>query len=285
MPASRSQSQPQGGRREGGTGALPNLVVIGAQKCGTSALHQYLRRHPEIRMSRPKEVNFFIEERNWGRGVDWYRERFDERGRVRGESSPDYTAHPYYAGVPERMRSVVPGARLIYLVRDPIDRIVAQWIHNYANGVQHLPLAEAVREPGSTYVPRSRYAEQLERFLAVFPRESFLILDQGELLSDRRGSLRRVFEFLEVDESHWDPRYEELRHESAGRRRGTRLLPLAERLPRSLRSRARESRPFSTPVRAPEVDGDLREELTGLLAADTQRFRELTGMAFAHWSV
>ena len=69
-------------------GALPNLVVIGAQKCGTSGLHYYLSLHPEVSMSRPKELNFFIEERNWPRGADWYRRHFDAGARVRGESSP-----------------------------------------------------------------------------------------------------------------------------------------------------------------------------------------------------
>src|SRR6187399_2211355 len=65
-----------------GRGALPNLIVIGAQKCGTSGLHYYLSLHPEIWMSRPKELNFFLEERNWPRGVDWYRDHFDPDARV-----------------------------------------------------------------------------------------------------------------------------------------------------------------------------------------------------------
>ena len=82
---------------------LPNLVVIGAQKCGTSGLHYQLSLHPEIWMSRPKELNFFIEERNWSRGQDWYRHCFDARAKVRGESSPNYTAYPQHLGVPERM--------------------------------------------------------------------------------------------------------------------------------------------------------------------------------------
>ena len=58
-------------------GALPNFVIIGSQKCGTTALHAYLSRHPQISMSRPKELNFFIEERNWPRGVEWYQSQFD----------------------------------------------------------------------------------------------------------------------------------------------------------------------------------------------------------------
>src|ERR687894_2292944 len=76
--------------------ALPNLIVIGAQKCGTSVLHYYLSLHPEVSMSRPKELNFFIEERNWPRGLDWYKSQFDGDARVRGEASPNYTAYPQH---------------------------------------------------------------------------------------------------------------------------------------------------------------------------------------------
>src|SRR6266480_7909195 len=82
-------------------GALPNLIVLGAQKCGTSGLHYYLSLHPEVWMSRPKELNFFLEERNWNRGVDWYRRHFDPDARVRGEASPNYTAYPHHLGVAE----------------------------------------------------------------------------------------------------------------------------------------------------------------------------------------
>src|SRR5690606_11798413 len=106
--------------------ALPNLVVIGAMKCGTSALHALLDHHPEIAMSRPKELNFFLGDDggashdwmlgNWRRGLRWYAGHFPVTARVRGESSPGYTspAHPEAAG---RMAAVIPDARLVYLVR------------------------------------------------------------------------------------------------------------------------------------------------------------------------
>src|SRR5205085_12476815 len=74
-------------------GALPNLIVIGAQKCGTSGLHYYLSLHPEISVSTPKELNFFIAERNWPLGLDWYRSHFDAEARVRSEASPNYSAY------------------------------------------------------------------------------------------------------------------------------------------------------------------------------------------------
>jgi hypothetical protein len=108
------------------SGALPNLIVVGAQKCGTSGLHFYLGHHPEIAMSSPKELNFFVVERNWSRGLDWYRGHFDPEAAVRGESSPNYTTYPHHLGIPERMHEAVPGAKLIFLVRDPLERFLAQ---------------------------------------------------------------------------------------------------------------------------------------------------------------
>ena len=68
--------------------ALPNLIIIGGLKCGTTSIHHYLGLHPEIQMSKPKELNFFVEELNWDLGLDWYASRFDDRFKVRGESSP-----------------------------------------------------------------------------------------------------------------------------------------------------------------------------------------------------
>jgi hypothetical protein len=102
---------------------LPNLIVIGAQKCGTSGLHYYLSLHPEVSMSTPKELNYFIAERNLPRGIEWYSRHFDPNARCRGEASPNYTAYPQHLGVPERIAAVVPDLRLVYIVSDPVERI------------------------------------------------------------------------------------------------------------------------------------------------------------------
>src|SRR5689334_9595383 len=111
--AERRRSHPAG------QGALPNVIVIGGLKCGTTSLHHYLNLHPEIEMSRPKELNFFVEELNWDLGPDWYAAHFNASAPVRGETSPHYTARPRYDGVAERMRATLDDARLIYMVRDP----------------------------------------------------------------------------------------------------------------------------------------------------------------------
>src|SRR3712207_3189656 len=91
-----------------GAGALPNLIVIGAMKCGTTSLHRYLDLHPEVAMSTAKELSFFSRpERYDGLGVDWYKGFFDPTAAIRGESSPEYSHGPP-AGVPARIRTLVP---------------------------------------------------------------------------------------------------------------------------------------------------------------------------------
>ena len=104
---------------------LPNLIVIGAERCGTSSLHRYLRSHPQVFMSKKKELNFFVAEREWRRGRSWYERQFPADAPVRGESSPAYTAYPVFSGVPARLAALVPDAQLLYLVRDPVERTIS----------------------------------------------------------------------------------------------------------------------------------------------------------------
>ena len=142
--AERRRVRRRSGRRGG---VLPNLVVIGGLKCGTTSLHHYLNLHPEVEMSRPKELNFFVAELNWSLGPDWYSSHFGGGAPIRGESSPHYTNRPRFDGVAERMRSMLADARLIYMVRDPIDRMLSHYLHNVGGGYDDRPLAEAFAIP------------------------------------------------------------------------------------------------------------------------------------------
>ena len=180
---------------------LPDFLVLGAQKAGTTALYAYLRWHPGITGPSWKEVSFF--DRHWWRGEGWYRGQFPLRsgGQIVGEASPSYLFHPL---APERARTLVPDARLIALVRNPVDRAYSQYQHAVALGREPLSFEDAlgaedertrgevdrlVADPRAfsgawwdhTYVARGRYAEQLERWLRVFPREQLLVVGTEEL--------------------------------------------------------------------------------------------------------
>jgi Sulfotransferase domain len=275
-------------------GALPNLIVIGAQKCGTSVLHYYLSLHPEVSMSRPKELNFFIEERNWPRGVDWYRSQFDADARVRGEASPNYTAFPQHEGVPERMAQVVPDAKLIYMVRDPLERIAAHWVHNYAKRREKGTLQETLIHPNTSYVTRAKYAMQLERFLEHYPKEQVLVFQQSELRNKRMETLRQVFEFIGVDPDFNHPRFEQERHQTSGKTRATRLAVRLEKMGRGRRGRLFPSNfwlvlddrlPLRRAIKRPDVRAALPDRTLEELRADGERLRELTGRDFSNWKI
>jgi sulfotransferase family protein len=275
-------------------GALPNLIVIGAQKCGTSGLHYYLSLHPEISMSKPKELNFFIAERNYPRGLDWYRAHFDPRAKVRGESSPNYTAYPQHVGVPERMHSIVPDAKLLYMVRDPLDRVAAHWIHNFAKRREKGDLRDTLMHPNTSYLSRSHYYTQLQQFLRVYPREQVLLLEQQDLRNRRLETLRAVFEFLGVDPGFSHTRFSDERHTTARKTRATRLAMRLERIGETRHGRLIPATfwravgnlfPFRRTIKTPDVREALPPAALRSLREDAERLRELTGRDFASWSI
>jgi hypothetical protein len=274
-------------------GALPTVIVIGAQKCGTSALHAYLGVHPEISMSKPKELDFFLAERNWRRGLDWYRRHFDPRRPVRGESSPNYTAYPTWQGVAARVGEVVPGVKLIYLVRDPLDRIASHWVHNWSVRRELEAPAAALRRR-STYIDRSRYMYQLDQFLPHVRGDRILVLDQLDLRSRRSETLERVFRFLEVDPGFRHPSFAVEVHGTGGKRRMSHpAAAIQRRIGRSPLRRivpagaiARIDGALSrTEIERPDIRSALPPEALEALRGDARRLREFTGMALDHWSV
>jgi hypothetical protein len=246
-------------------------------------------------MSEPKELNFFIEERNYPRGLEWYSRHFDPTARCRGESSPNYTAYPQHVGVPERMAATVPDARLVYIVRDPIERITAHWIHNYAKRREKGDLRETLLHPNTSYVSRSRYFMQLQRFLEFYPDEQVLVLDQRDLRDERMPTLRRLFEFAGVDPSFEHPKFEQVRHSTSRKKRATRLGMRVQKASRSRAGRRVPRRawlamdvalPLSKPIEKPEgVAEALGEEVLEVLHEDAERLRAQTGRDFSHWSV
>jgi Sulfotransferase domain len=266
----------------------PNFIVIGAQKCGTSALHHYLRQHPDISMSKPKELNFFIDTKNWDRGVSWYELHWPEPIAVRGEVSPNYTAHPHFGGVPERMHSVVPEARLIFLVRDPIQRVVSQYVHNYTKRAEHRDIRTSVLDSKKTYLNRSRYMFQLEQFLPYYEPDNILVIDSGSLRDERLPTLRRIFRFLGVDDAYDSEEFKGEKHRTADKERLNRFGAWSlNKLPRPVYDRMRRRLPrlIGKPIGPPELDDSLWDELAERLKEDADRLREFTGDPFSSWQV
>lgn len=274
-------------------GVLPNLIVIGGMKCGTSSLHSYLRLHPQIFMSAEKELDFFIEDRQWRRGAEWYASQFRDT-KVRGEASPNYTARDRFPGVPKRMHSVIPDARLIYLVRDPIERVISHWVHLYSGDGEIPPIDEAIRSV--IYVGRSQYWRQLCAFLEYYPADRILVVDSDDLRHRRSEALKRIFGFLGVDPGFSSPLYRLERHRSSFLRKKTRLGErLAstglegrlDRLPRPWGWSAKRLTflPFSRAIPRPRLSDPAREWLADQVRDDVAQLRAFTGLPLKGWSM
>jgi hypothetical protein len=181
-------------------------------KAGTSSLHEYLHQHPEIFMARWKEPQFFAPHatrwgHRWGQGNpypeagdDWYLRLFREAGDVKyaGESSVSYTARPWVGDCEKRIWQFNPDARLIYIMRDPIERTISHYWHFVADGREDRDPLSAVRR-GSDYLARSNYAMQLRPYLETFGRERVFCLTSEELEAQPTEVFRRLFAWLGVD--------------------------------------------------------------------------------------
>jgi Sulfotransferase family len=287
-------------RGPGGTGAvrgrLPTFVVLGAAKAGTTSLYHYLRRHPQVFMSERKELDFFVEEQNWGLGTGWYREQFAGAGDALavGEATPRYTAAPKHEGVPGRMASVVPEARLVYLVRDPVERMRSHYQQLVRRGLERRPVEEALLAH-PPYVDQSRYAMQIERYLEHFPRERLLVVLSERLRSRRTEALGEILAFLGVDPTVSNQQAEGEFHRADDKRvprpliGGLRRVPGSRRLAAALPERMRRAargmvdRPLEVPPA--EVTPELRARLEELLRDDVRALRAYLGPDFDGWGI
>jgi hypothetical protein len=220
---------------------LPDLLVIGGQRCGTSTLYRHLGRHPDVSPSLRKEVEYFS--RRYDRGDRWYRAHFSldvQRDRLSFEATPDYLFHPLAAA---RAATVVPDARLVVMLRDPVARAWSHYHHMVGLGHEHLefdaavtaepdrcaddlarladnPLHDPVALLRYSYVARGRYAEQLARWFEHFPRNQLLVVRSEDFFADPGTSYRRILDFVGL--TPWEPE----QFTNVSRPRGQALPPI-----------------------------------------------------------
>jgi len=211
---------------------LPEYIIIGGQKCGTTSLDLNLWKHPSVHPALMQEVHFF--DYNYHRGQGWYRRHFHTKAAARrhesshgeplktGESSPYYIFHPL---APARVAEMCPGVKLIALLRNPVDRAYSHYHHERRHGGDDRPMDDAfdwqreramldrevpriMSDPEyfswahrhESYLSRGLYAEQLERWLAHFSRDRLLVLQSEAFYADMVGAMRRVFAFIGVSD-------------------------------------------------------------------------------------
>lgn len=257
---------------------LPNFLIIGAMKAGTTALADALGRHPDVFMCDPKEPNFFCESRKtWRKGLGWYEGLFRDvtTETAIGEASTWYSREPHHSGVVEKVADTLPQVRIVYLVRHPVDRIRSMYAEQVSLDREDLQIDEAVRVRPE-YVDYSRYAFQIERWLERFERERILVVSAAALRDDEEETMGSILDFLEVPNSEL-PRVQTLNARAEKVRPSAFYRPLASvgRLARvdrvlPLRYKVAARRAFGRPIgsEASELDADTVAWLWEQLAAD-----------------
>lgn len=206
---------------------LPTFLVLGAARCGTTSLHYYLAEHPDIAMSAIKEPNYFLfrqtpdgpvaciadDRRLLAKSVperDRYERLFAGPASAVGEASPLYL---YTRETPQLIRQAVPDARLIAVVREPVERTWSHFVYvnddlgdrttaAFADAVEReLPLGYEPYRTGTHFVRPSAYAEQLQRYRDVFDPQQLLVVSYDDLVDRTATTMAQIFRFLGVDDS------------------------------------------------------------------------------------
>lgn len=223
-PANKEQKRPQP-REDAEQGSLPDFLIIGTQKGGTTFLYHLLRQHPYVEPAARKEIHFF-DSRRFKRGIDWYRSHFPgqhwEKGRkvITGEASPYYLYHPL---APQRAAKSVPQAKLVTMLRNPVDRAFSDYQHRVRQEAEVLSFERAIeaeeeRLQGErekilanasyrgrnhrrhSYLARGVYVDQLREWHGFFDRDRMLVLKSEDFFKRTADSVKLVIDFLGLPE-------------------------------------------------------------------------------------
>lgn len=285
---------------------LPDFIIIGAMKSATSTLQEQLAAQPGIFMSEPKEPNFFSDDVQYRRGVDWYAGLFAAAppGDLIGEASTHYSKLPTHPESVKRMRILLPDVRLIYVMRHPVDRLVSHYIHEWSMGKIRCSIDEAVhRYP--EMISYGEYAMQLKPFLAAYGSDAILPVFFDRLTHSPHAELERVCRFIGYrGKAEW---ISEIKPSNISSERLRRFplydlvikSPLATRLRRALvpqvwrdRVKARmtmQRRPQLSPAVEAALEQQFDRDLERLgawlgMPLNCKNFRKLTGADELDWS-
>jgi hypothetical protein len=294
--------------READTGRRPDFYVVGAPKCGTTSLYQYLRQHPQVFMPDRKEPHYFTDAHQLPSSyprmdVHEYLALFAGalEDQIAGEASVTYLTS---TGAAARMQEFTPAARIVVPLRNPVDRAYSEYWNSRRAGMQHLSFADAIaeesqRDPWRRYVGKGYYAQHVGRFIEAFGADAVHVCFFDDLVADPRLLCRGVFSFLGVDPSvevdtstvynrGGAPRWRSagVLHTAIARRaqpvRRAMEAVLPTRLTLALR---RGFRRLMIRADVPPMQADTRRHLQQLYAADIEQLQRITGTSLAHWLV
>lgn len=263
---------------------LPDFLIIGAMKCGTTTLQVQLALQDGVFMTTPKEPNFFSDDAVHARGRAWYEGLFDPapEGALKGEASTHYTKLPTYPKTLERMQALLPAPKLVYMIRNPVARAVSHYLHEWTQGVMGDDAAEAFRRHPEI-VAYGCYGMQIAPYVAAYGAERIFLTSLEQIEADPDGEFDRIARFLGLP---GQPRWiHDLPPQNVSRERIRRLPlhgllvdnPVATALrrslvPKALRRRIREARSVKErPTIPPETEAAMierfrsdRRELAGV---------------------
>ena len=294
---------------------LPNFLILGAARCGTTSLHYYLAEHPDVCMSSIKEPNFFLFDKAGQPCIDdrriiaksvpdraRYEKLFATRAAAMGEASPLYL---YNHETPTLIHDAIPAAKLIAIAREPVERTWSHFVYvNDDLGDETVPAFRAAVEreldlgyepyrTGSHFVRLSAYAEQFERYRQVFPPEQLLVIGYDDLIGQTPETLARICRFLGIDDTFafdTSVQYNPSSGEQSWVARLDRIVrptfPYIKRaLPASMTGRLARGRAklraASRSDAAPPIPDDLRTRLDAHFAPDREWLAREAGVTFA----
>jgi hypothetical protein len=269
---------------------LPDFVVIGAAKSGTTTLYRWLAEQPEVFDAPLKEPRFFS--RDWDRGIDWYAGLYADAAadQLAGDASTNYTDPAFTEVAAARMADVLPRARLVYLLRDPVARLRSQYRHDQRRAVVRASLVDAVRQPGNPYVGRSLYWANLRPYAERFDRDQILVVRFEDLVGDDRLGWHAVLSHLGLPDR---PQPVDAYNVTAEKRRVSRplallrdagLLERAPSLPAPVASRIKRAlRPRGTST-GPKEELAVPRDVVETVRADTAELEAWLGLDRPLWN-
>jgi hypothetical protein len=234
---------------------LPDMIILGGQRCGTTSIYDYLSQHPQTNPSRSKEIHFF--DLNYQSGLNWYRYNFNSKKNntqlITFESSPYYLFHP---AVPERVKKSLPECKFIIMLRNPIERAYSHYWHEKKYGREELSFEEALKLENQrlekeenkllndpyyisnahrrySYFSRGCYSEQIKRWLSCFSHERFLFIESDNFFLNPEKTMNHIHKFLQIDNFNF--------YEFTHRNKGIYETAISNKLRKTLSDRFQEN--------------------------------------------
>lgn len=274
-------------------------------KCGSSSLHNYLNLHPDIFMSRLKETNYFIKELNYHKGLDWYRSNFITDKKLCGESSVGYSKRDEFEGVPERIHRLLPEVKLIYIVRDPIERCKSHFLDDMLylqnKDSKYPSISEELGKLKQSHiVSASLYHYQIEAYLKYFNAGQIMVVQTERMQKQPVEVMNEVFNYLGVPPVNVND-FDHVVNPTSGkvvksnfRKALDTLKPvstLRKMIPQKVRTKVSTNtlykKMFYSELKSFDdtIDPELEGRLKVIFREDTEKLKNFTKLSFEEWNL